>query len=126
MSQVVKASELKEMLAPSRGRIRNVSPPILRTYAGVVYQSAAEAKYAFGLDGLKSAGRIKGWERQVPIEIVVNGVLVCKLKVDFRVWPITGNPWLIEVKGHETELCRLKRKLLKACRPELDYRVVKA
>ncbi len=125
MTQTVTASELTQMLAPRRGRVRNVASPADRTYAGCVYHSKAEATYAFQLDALKAARRILTWEAQVPIEIVVNGVLVCKLKVDFKVWPIAGNPWLIEVKGHETEVYRLKRKLLRACHPELDYRVVK-
>lgn len=124
--RIVTAPELQAMLAPSRGRIRNVAPLANRMYAGRVYHSAAEAKYAFELDTLKAAGRIKDWEPQVEVSIIVNAVLVCKLKVDFRVWPIAGNPWLIEVKGYETEVYKLKRKLLRVCHPELDYRVVRA
>jgi len=117
--------QVADLLRPGAGRIRNVAPPALRTYAGRVYHSRAEAKYAFELDALKAAGRIKEWEPQVVIWIVVNEVKICKLTVDFRVWPLKGNPWLIEVKGHETEVYKLKRKLLKVCRPELDYRVVR-
>ena len=125
MSQVVSQSQMKEILAPKLGRVRNIAPPALRTYAGVVYQSKAEAKYAFELDALKASGRIKDWKRQVAVRINVNGVKICKLVVDFEVWPITGNPWLIEIKGHETEVYKLKRKLLRACHPGLDYRVIK-
>lgn len=124
-TQVVTASELRDMLAPRRGRIRNVAAKADRTYAGRVYDSKAEAIYAFGLDKLKSAGRIKKWEPQVVIWIVVNGVKICKLLVDFQVWPLVGNSWVIEIKGHETEVYRLKRKLLRVCRPDIDYRVVR-
>ena len=124
--QLVTGDEARALLSGNkRGRIMHVAPAQDRTYAGRVYHSKAEAKYAFELDALKAARRIKDWEPQVVVEIVVNGILICKLKVDFRVWPIAGNPWLIEVKGHETEVYRLKRKLLRACHPELDYRVVK-
>lgn len=114
------------MLAPSRGRIRNVSPPALRTYAGRVYHSKAEAKYAFELDALKAAGRIKDWQPQVVREIVVHDRHICKVVIDFEVTPITGKPWYIEIKGVESEVYKIKRKLLRACYPDMDYRVVRA
>ncbi len=125
-TQVVTADELKDMLKPSKGRIRNIAPKAERTYAGRVYDSKAEANYAFGLDKLKSAGKIRDWEPQFPLSIVVYNVTICKVWIDFRVMLMTGRDWYIEIKGMETEVYKLKSKLLKACYPSLDYRVVKA
>ena len=125
MKRVVTQSEMKGLLAPKLGRIRNIAPPALRTYAGRVYHSKSEAKYAFELDALKAAGRIKDWTPQVAREIVVEGVKICKVVIDFEVIPIAGKPWYIEVKGVESEVYKLKRKLLRACFPDLDYRVVR-
>lgn len=126
MNQAVTAEELKVLLAPSRGRIRNVSSVANRTYAGRVYHSKSEATYAFQLDALKGAGRIKEWNPQVVLPIVVNGISICKVIVDFEVKPLIGKPWFVEIKGVESEVYKLKRKLLKACYPGLDYRVIRA
>ena len=125
MNQAVTQSQMKDLLAPKLGRIRNIAPPALRTYAGRVYHSKSEAKYAFELDALKAAGRIKDWAPQVAREIVVEGVKICKVVIDFEVIPIAGKPWYIEVKGMESEVYKLKRKLLRACFPDLDYRVIR-
>jgi len=117
--------QVADLLRPGAGRIRNVAPPALRTYAGRVYHSRAEAKYAFELDALKAAGRIKEWVPQVAFPIVIQGVKICKVVIDFEVTPVSGKPWYIEVKGMESEAYKLKRKLLRACYPDMDYRVVR-
>lgn len=111
-----------------RGRIRGVASKEDRTYNGQVYHSKAEAKKAAELDLMKKTGQIVTWTSQVPFPIEVNGVYICTVIVDFRVCPTAfkGTSYLLEVKGHETQLYKLKRKLLKACYPDLDYRVVKA
>ena len=94
------------------------------TYDGVKYHSAAEARRAMELDILIKCKKIQRWERQIPFAIEINGVHVCRVVVDFRVYPLAGMWWLEEVKGHETPVYKLKRKLFAACYPNLDYRVL--
>ena len=118
-------AEAVALLTPRRGRIRNVAPVEDRTYSGRVYHSKAEAKYAFELDMLKVAGKIKGWEPQIPVPIVVNGHKICSLIIDFRVQELDGTFTYYELKGWVSEIWRLKRKLLAACHGNLKYVVVR-
>lgn len=106
-------------------RIR-VASKLERTYKNVVYHSAAEAKQAAELDLLQRVGEIVEWERQVALPIKLRGIFICAVVIDFKVYRFNADPYFLEVKGHETELYRIKRKLLQACYPGIDYRVVKA
>jgi len=55
-------------------------------YNGYWYDSRFEAQKAMELDWLLRAGKIKGWQRQFPIEIRDHqGKLIRRHKVDFRV-----------------------------------------
>jgi hypothetical protein len=47
------------------------------TYNGHTYHSMREANYAADLDLRVRAGELKEWRRQVPIDLIVNGVKVC-------------------------------------------------
>jgi hypothetical protein len=78
------------------------------------------------LDVLKKAGEVRSWKGQWPVRLEVNGVLVCKMVPDFRVEWADGRTEFVEVKGMETAMWRLKRKLLMALHPGAAYRVVKA
>ena len=64
-------------------------------------------------------------ERQVPLRLEVNGVLICKHVVDFRITHMNGSEEFIEVKGFQTRDYRLKRKLLEALLPDIKYTVVR-
>lgn len=98
-------------------------------YEGITYHSKMEAAYAQELDLRLYAKDIKSWERQIPIELKVNGFKICTYYVDFLIHHNNGDKELIEVKGFETEVWRLKRKLLEAVylveNPEYSYTVVK-
>lgn len=107
-----------------RGRIR-VAPKEERTFMGRVYHSKAEAHYAARLDLERKAGKIHAWDSQRPLPIIVAGVHICTVLVDFAVVDKSGTRF-IEVKGHETEVYKLKKKLLLACYPGIRYEVVKA
>ncbi len=110
----------------SQGRIRGVAPKEQRTYNGVVYHSKAEATYAGMLDLLVKVGSVSSWRRQVRFPIVVNGVTVCDIVVDFQVVYPDGKTALVEVKGHETEVYILKAKLFSAAYPALKLVVIPA
>lgn len=96
-------------------------------YNGVLYDSILESEYAQYLDLLKKGKVIKGWDRQIPILLIVNGIKISKLIADFVV---TNNDKTLsykEIKSPWTAkqpVFRLKYKLLKALYPELDYMIV--
>lgn len=94
-------------------------------YGGLLFDSAAEAKHAMELDIRKGAGEIKDWFRQCPEPLVVSGILICKLVFDFKVWTTEHKFHYEEVKGMETPAYKLKLKLFKALRPDIEVRVVR-
>lgn len=83
-------------------------------YNGRSYHSKLEAGVAEELDWRLKAKDIKSWKPQIPIELRVNGELICKYYVDFEVENNDGVIEWIEAKGFETEIYRLKAKLLEA------------
>lgn len=95
-------------------------------YNGRVYHSAAEAAHAQELDALVRAKRILRWTPQIRIAVLWPDAekLVCTVVIDFIVHPCDGPPYYEEVKGAQTPVYRLKRKLLALAYPELDYRVL--
>lgn len=121
------------------------------TYNGVTYHSKREAAYARELDlRLRARGkdRIQSWRRQVKISLDVDcegrllaflqgasvpnpGPLmhICNYFVDFELTHTDGSIELVEIKGMETDVYKLKRKLLEAtflkAHPEVTYTVIK-
>jgi hypothetical protein len=97
-------------------------------YRGVVYASKAEARHAAFLDLRIKAGEVSGWTPQVRFPLVVNGTKVGAYVADFQVWGC-GLPavrWIEEVKGFETPVWKLKRRLMAALYQNVPIRVVKA
>lgn len=83
-------------------------------YDGVAYHSKKEAAFAQELDLRKKAGEIKDWRRQVRIPLDVNGQHICDYYIDFEIEHNDGSKEMIEVKGFQTEVWRLKWKLFEA------------
>lgn len=102
---------------------------VRQTYNGYSYMSKLEARYAMELDLRKAAGDIADWERQYKIDLTVNGKHIANYYCDFRILHSDGSYELVETKGFETEIYRLKRKLLEAVwlpeHPDHVYTVVK-
>ena len=94
------------------GNKYNVSPAHMRTYKNVVYHSKMEADYAAYLDLLINTGEIKEWSSQFAFPIEVKGNLIAKYFCDFKVTKPDGTLEYHEVKGHATELYKLKRQLV--------------
>lgn len=106
---------------PQQRKYRNKTS----TYNGHTYHSKREAAYAEELDWRVKAGELKEWDRQVPIEMYVNGEKICTYTIDFVERDKNGNEVWTEVKGFETPEWRLKWKLFCALFPERDKKVVK-
>ena len=102
---------------------------IRQTYNGRSYASKLEAQYAYELDLRKKAGEVIDWKPQFKVDLRVNGIHITNHYVDFWVKLKDGSEQLVECKGLETDLWRIKRNLLEATflkeRPEIEYIVVK-
>lgn len=102
-------------------------------YDGYWYASKLEANYAHELDlrkkSVRESDRVKNWQRQYKISFDINGHHICNYYVDFYVEYTDGRKELVECKGMETDVWKLKRNLLEALylheHPEITYKVVK-
>ncbi len=83
-------------------------------YNGITYHSKKEAGYAAELDLRVISRDIKSWERQIKIDISVNGYHICNYYIDFVIIHNDCSVEYVEVKGFETEVWRLKWKLFEA------------
>ena len=83
-------------------------------YRGSTYHSKLEAKYAQDLDLRVKAKEILSWDRQVKIELDVNGYHICNYYIDFIARYPDGTVEYSEVKGLATEVWKLKWKLFEA------------
>jgi hypothetical protein len=114
------------------GRIR-VAPKADRTLDGITFASKAEMNRYAELLMMKRAGLISNLELQ-PRFILQEGyqdgpvkVLALEYVADFRYFEHRSGFAVVEdVKGHKTEVYKLKRKLFRAKYPEIDFREVKA
>lgn len=95
-------------------------------YNGRVYSSTKEANYAAELDLLLRAKEIQSWVPQYRLKLVVNGVTIATYICDFLVIDKDGKKLLIEIKGMETDVFKLKWKLVQALYgTEFIYKLVK-
>lgn len=83
-------------------------------YAGVMYDSKREAEYAHELDLRVRAHDIVSWQRQVKYPMVVNDKLITTYVADFVITLGNGHIEIVDVKGVETPVFKLKAKLLDA------------
>jgi len=93
-------------------------------YNGRTYHSRAEANYAAELDLKKKAGDIADWKPQIRVPLIVYGKKIATYILDFEITHHDGSKELIEVKGFQTNLWRIKWKLFQAIY-EHDYPEVK-
>ncbi len=88
------------------------------TFMGITFDSKWEAERWGELTAMERAGYIVNLERQIPYDILVNGMKICKYVADFRYSQVDdyGNETQIveDAKGVETPEFKLKKKLMKA------------
>lgn len=100
-----------------------VAPKAKRTLGDKVYASNKEKLYRQKLDLLKSAKndseRVVDIKEQVPFELVVNGVKICKYILDFKVTYADGRVECVDCKGFKGgtayQVFKLKKQLMSAC-----------
>lgn len=91
-----------------------------QTFGGRSYHSKKEADYAVNLEWRKKAGEIKEIIPQYKLDIRVNGKHITNYFIDFKVVLSDDTIELIEVKGFETDVWRLKWKLTEALLDEIE------
>ena len=91
-----------------------------QTFGGRSYHSKKEADYAANLEWKKKAGEIKEIIPQYKLDIRVNGKHITNYFIDFKVVLSDDTIELIEVKGFETDVWRLKWKLTEALLDEIE------
>lgn len=83
-------------------------------YNGIRYHSKFEAGYAAELDLRVKAKDIKSWERQVKLDLKVNGQHITNYYIDFIVTYNDGSREFVECKGLEMEVWKMKWRILEA------------
>ena len=81
----------------------------------ITFDSKAEAEYYGKLLLRKRIGGILDFHRQVSYRLEVNGLLICHYIADFVVIYPDGRTDTLDIKGVETDVFVLKKKLMKAC-----------
>lgn len=84
---------------------------------GHMHDSAKEARRCNDLHLLERAGEISGIEQQPMFPIKINGKQVCVYKADFAYLNRAGERVIEDVKGHRTDVYKLKKKLVEASYP---------
>lgn len=101
---VTKGNEVK------RAKYHNHS----QIYNGHTYDSKLEARYAAELDYRLKAKDIKGWERQIKIDLKVNGTHIANYYIDFIVQEKDGHYNFTEIKGLVLGVWAIKWKIFEA------------
>lgn len=83
-------------------------------YEGQTYHSKLEAGYAEELTLLHRGKKIKTWERQVKLDLRVNGVHITNYYIDFVVHHLDGSKEYVECKGMELGDWVLKWRIFEA------------
>ena len=101
-------------------RYQNKYGAVKQTFNGRSYHSKKEAAYAQQLHLRKLAGEITEILPQYPLRLYVNEKKICNYFIDFKITLADGTVELIEVKGFETDVWRLKWKLTEALLEEIE------
>lgn len=97
-------------------------------YGGQVYDSRGEAEHARRLDLLKAAGAIRDWRRGTAWVLVDAPRRADRITYtpDYHVWAADGGFYVLDFKGVETAVFKLKARLWKAVYPSVPLHVVRA
>ena len=114
-------------LSPKRGRNKFTASPQRSWFGAAHSPSGREADEASHIELMRKAGEIKSWDRQVKLDLTVNGVHIGNYYVDFMIEHNDGTVEYREVKGAETPTWIMKWRLAKALyeRHGGTFRVVK-
>jgi len=86
---------------------------------GYIYDSQLEASYGIELEHRLALGEIKSYERQIRLDLVINGKKWRSYKIDFKVHHFDSPPEYVEVKGFPTRDWKMKFDVLKIIRDDI-------
>lgn len=93
-------------------------------FMGMKFDSKWEAERYGQLWKLQEAGEIRDLDRQVRFNIVINDQKICAYIADYTYYD-SENTFIVEdAKGVETDVFRLKKKLMKAVN-DIDIKISK-
>jgi len=116
--------EKKEQNKSTRNNKYNNKKPLVD---GIRFDSKKEAKFYKDLKLKMAAGEIKEFELQPKFILLekekdrVTGRGI-KYIADFKITYSDGSVEVVDVKGHKTQVYKLKKKLLLAKYPEINFR----
>lgn len=102
-----------------RGKYSKYSAIPTRCREGIMHASKLETKRCNELHLMQTGGLIRDLEAhpQPRFDLVVNEVKVCSYMADFRYYDIQLDREVVEdTKGHRTEVYKLKKRLMLACK----------
>lgn len=85
------------------------------TVDGIKFASRREAKRYGELQLLVKAGEVRDLRLQVPFDLIVRDIKVCRYVADFVYTDAMGRTVVEDVKGVKTPVYKLKRRLMFAC-----------
>lgn len=96
------------------------------TVDGITFDSKREAAFYVELKLRERAGEVAGVELQRRFALLGHdGSLICTYVADFCFWDHVADSFrCVDIKGVETDVFKIKRKLMKACLG-IDVEVVK-
>lgn len=85
------------------------------TIDGIKFASKLEGRYYANLKLLQRAGEVANVELQKPFLVTIGGKLICTYRSDFAYWDMREQrERVIDCKGMDTPVSKLKRKLVEA------------
>lgn len=96
---------------------------------GITFDSQKESRFYEKLKMLKESGVIKDFELQPEFVLLEPGQdqvtgRGIKYRADFKIIYTDGKEEIIDVKGYKTSVYKLKKKLLLARHPDINFREV--
>lgn len=98
---------------------------IKTTIDGITFHSKRESVYYSDYKLLEQSGEITHLELQPKYPIVINGKKICTAIFDFRFREKDGRSRVIDVKGMDTPVSRLKRRMVEAMYPGVTVELAK-
>jgi len=83
-------------------------------YDGHIFDSKQECAHYKELKLLAAAGEITALKLQPEYSIEINGQKICRVVLDFSYYDNDGHIRVVDVKGYDNPLSKLKRKLVEA------------
>ena len=92
---------------------------------GICFDSKREADYYCELKLRQRSGDILGFCRQPRFPLISDSDEQTEYVADFIVFNVDGIPDVIDIKGMETDVFKLKHKLFKAQYPKIELQIVR-